>query len=76
MRLLIKQKVKKFLNFQKIFRLLDFYMFGFLHLRTFKMGQNPKIKIKKCKINSRVFTYDGLTFSTSSLVLEVVKDEI
>jgi hypothetical protein len=30
---------------------------------------------KKCKINSRNFTYDGLTFSTSFL-LEVVKDEI
>ena len=28
-----------------------------------------------CKINSRNFTYDGLTFSTSFL-LEVVKDEI
>ena len=46
-----------------------------LHLRTFKMGQKPKIKNQKCKINSRSFTYDGLTFSTSSFVLEVVKDE-
>ena len=31
---------------------------------------------KKCKINSRNFTYDGLTFSCSSFVLEQVKDEI
>ena len=31
---------------------------------------------QECKINSRNLTYDGLTFSTSFLVLEVVKDEI
>ena len=31
---------------------------------------------KKCKINSRNFTYDGLTFSSSFLLLEVVKDEM
>jgi hypothetical protein len=32
--------------------------------------------MQKCKINSRNFTYDSLTFSCSSLVLEEVKDEI
>jgi hypothetical protein len=31
---------------------------------------------KKCKINSRNFTYDGLTFSSSLFLLEDVKDEI
>ena len=31
---------------------------------------------KKCKINSRNFTYDGLTLSCSSFVVEPVKDEI
>ena len=35
----------------------------------------PKNK-KKCKINSRNFTYDGLTFSCSSFVMKQVKDEI
>ena len=48
----------------------------YLHLFTF---QTPiftaKKNIKKHKINSRNFTYDGLTFSTSFLS-EVVKDEI
>jgi hypothetical protein len=34
-----------------------------------------KIK-KKYKINSRNFTYDGLTFSSSVFILEEVKDEI
>jgi hypothetical protein len=35
-------------------------------------------KIKKCKINSRNFTYDGITFSSSGFSLweEEVKDEI
>ena len=33
-------------------------------------------KNKKCKINSRNFTYDGLTFSSSVFILEEVKDEI
>ena len=33
-------------------------------------------KIKKHKINSRNFTYDGLTFSCSFFLLEQVKDEI
>ena len=36
-------------------------------------GQKNK---RKCKINSRNFTYDGLTFSCSSFVVEQVKDEI
>ena len=33
-------------------------------------------KIKKHKINSRNFTYDGLIFSSSVFILEEVKDEI
>jgi hypothetical protein len=33
-------------------------------------------KIKKHKINSRSFTYDGLIFSSSVFILEEVKDEI
>jgi len=31
---------------------------------------------QECKINSRNMTYDGVIFSTSFFVLEVVKDEI
>ena len=46
-----------------------------LHLFSFKtpilLGKNKK----KCKINSRNFTYDGLTFSSSLFLLEDVKDE-
>ena len=57
--------------FSSFVLLLIIYTFGHL-----KWDKNPKIKNQKCKINSRSFTYDGLTFSTSSLVLEVVKDEI
>jgi hypothetical protein len=37
---------------------------------------NSKKIIKKRKINSRNFTYDGLTFSSSGFILEEVKDEI
>ena len=33
-------------------------------------------KNKKYKINSRNFTYDGLTFSSSFCLFEDVKDEI
>jgi hypothetical protein len=33
-------------------------------------------KIKRHKINSRNFTYDGLTFSSSNFIFEEVKDEI
>ena len=33
-------------------------------------------KNKKHKINSRSFTYDGLTFSSSFCLFEDVKDEI
>ena len=40
---------------------------------NFKLFQKNN---QKCKINSRNFTYNGLTFSISSLILEVVKDEI
>ena len=36
-------------------------------------GQKNK---KKCKINSRNFTYDSLTFSSSVFILEEVKDKI
>ena len=47
-----------------------------LHLFSFKtpilIGKNKK----NCKINSRNFTYDGLTFSSSLFLLEDVKDEM
>ena len=48
-----------------------------LHLFSFKTPilQSKKIR-KKCKINSRNFTYDGLTFSSSFWIFEEVKDEI
>ncbi len=46
--------------------------YTFLH---FKRRPNDAKNKKKCKINSRNFTYDGLTFS-SSFLLEDVKDEI
>ena len=46
--------------------------YTFLH---FKRRPNDTKNNKKCKINSRNFTYDGLTFS-SSFLLEDVKDEI
>ena len=59
--------------------LLTIYMkisiYTFSHLkRPFYWTKNKK----KCKINSRNFTYDGLTFSSSfcSLWDEEVKDEI
>jgi hypothetical protein len=49
----------------------------YLHLFSFKTPilLGKKIR-KKCKINSRNFTYDGLTFSYSLFLLEDVKDEI
>ena len=52
--------------------------YSVLHLFSFAASQETPILIgkknkKKCKINSRNFTYDGLTFSSS---LEEVKDEI
>ena len=47
-----------------------------LHLFSFKTPILLGKKIKKCKINSRNFTYDGLTFSSSLFLLEDVKDEI
>ncbi len=46
---------------------------------TFSYFKTPIIDAKnnkKCKINSRNFTYDGLTFSSSFLLFEDVKDEI
>jgi hypothetical protein len=55
---------------------IDLRFFLLLHLFSFKtpilLG---KIR-KKCKINSRNFTYDGLTFSSSFCLFEDVKDEI
>jgi hypothetical protein len=48
----------------------------YLHLFTFQTPILTAKKIKKCKINSRNFTYDGLTFSSSVFTLEEVKDEI
>ena len=52
-------------------------MLNILHLFTF---QTPILttlkKIKRHKINSRNFTYDGLIFSSSVFILEEVKDEI
>jgi hypothetical protein len=47
-----------------------------LHLFTFQTPILTAKKIKKRKINSRNFTYDGLTFSSSGYILEEVKDEI
>ena len=45
---------------------------GVLHLWTFKTPIFTELKkIQKCKIN-----YDGLTFSSSFLVIEEVKDEM
>jgi hypothetical protein len=48
-----------------------------LHLFSFKTPilQSKKIR-KKCKINSRNFTYNGLTFFSSFWIFEEVKDEI
>jgi hypothetical protein len=46
------------------------------HLFTFQTPILTAKKIKKRKINSRNFTYDGLTFSSSGFILEEVKDEI
>ena len=55
--------------------------YSVLHLFSFAASQETPILIgkknkKKCKINSRNFTYDGLTFSSSLFLLEDVKDEI
>ena len=47
----------------------------FLSFKTPSRGEDAKNK-KKYKINSRNFTYDGLTFSSSLFLIEVVKDEI
>ena len=48
----------------------------FLHIFSFHtpilLGKKNK---KKCKINSRNFTYDGLTLSSSLFLLEDMKDE-
>ena len=47
-----------------------------LHLFSFKTPILQSKNKKKCKINSRNFTYDGLTFSSSLFLLEDVKDKI
>jgi hypothetical protein len=47
-----------------------------LHLFSFKTPIIDAKNKKKCKINSRNFAYDGLTFSSSLFLLEDVKDEI
>ena len=51
---------------------LSIFYYTFLH---FKRRPNDAKNKKKCKINSRNFTYDGLTFS-SLFLLEDVKDDI
>ena len=51
------------------------YLVCILHLFSFKTPIIDAKNKKKCKINSRNFTYDGVTFS-SSFLLEDVKDEI
>ena len=52
------------------------YLFTVLYTLEDLKRRFHRVKNQECKINSRNLTYDGLTFSTSSLVLEVVKDEI
>ena len=47
-----------------------------LHLFSFKTPILKAKNKKKCKINGRNFTYDGLTFSSSGFILKEVKDEI
>ena len=47
-----------------------------LHLFSFKTPIIDAKNKKKCKINSRNFTYDGLTFSSYFCLFEDVKDEI
>ena len=57
-----------------LFRVNDGINFTpFLISNAHFIGQKNK---KKCKINSRNFTYDSLTFSSSVFILEEVKDEI
>ena len=62
---------------RKVFR--NFHISSELPLHLFSF-QTPiligKKNKKKCKINSRNFTYDGLIFSSSVFILEEVKDEI
>jgi len=54
-----------------------FYTLEVLHLFSFKTPILLGKKIRKnVKINSRNFTSDGLTFSSSLFLLEDVKDEI
>ncbi len=55
-------------------RIFNINHYTFSHLKR-PFYRAKKIR-KKRKINSRNFTYDGLTFSCSSFLLEQVKDEI
>ena len=57
---------------ENITDLLEFFT-PFLISNAHFRGQKNK---NKCKINSRNFTYDSLTFSSSVFILEEVKDEI
>ena len=49
---------------------------GFTPFNISNADFNNIKKIKRHKINSRNFTYDGLIFSSSVFILEEVKDEI
>jgi hypothetical protein len=51
-------------------------MFIFTPFNISNADFNDIKKIKRHKINSRNFTYDGLIFSSSVFILEEVKDEI
>jgi hypothetical protein len=55
---------------------MDFLVDGITPFYISNADFNDIKKIKKYKINSRNFTYDGLTFSSSVFILEEVKDEI
>jgi len=52
------------------------YLIIVLHLFSFKTPIIDDKNKKKCKINSRNLTYDGLTFSSSFWLFEEFKDEI
>ena len=56
-----------------------FYVYWFYNFTPFNISNADFYGIKnnkKCKFNSRNFTYDGLTFSSSLFLLEDVKDEM
>jgi len=75
-------KTKRDYTFMLLFSILCFELFHtfshIIHITPFYISNadlTTQKNKKKCKINSRNFTYDGLTFS-SSFLLEDVKDEI